>query len=96
MAALGCSDDPADGNGWSCLPIRQRKNASQAQIRAQLVKTPRGSQEPPTSLPLPPTSREDLRLDGYLEHSHAVKALYKHQCLLRDSNPGPTAPRQRH
>ncbi|GFV96949.1 uncharacterized protein TNCV_4351621 [Trichonephila clavipes] len=28
---------------------------------------PGGAQRPPTSLPLPPTSREDLRLEGYLE-----------------------------
>ncbi|GFU82529.1 uncharacterized protein TNCV_3629951 [Trichonephila clavipes] len=50
-----------------------------------------GGQRPPNSLPLPPTSREDLRLDGYLEYSHAAKALFinKHPCLLRDSNPGP-------
>ncbi|GFS84796.1 circumsporozoite protein [Trichonephila clavipes] len=43
---------------------------------------------------LPPTSREDLRLDGYLEYPHAVKALstYRHQSLPRDSNPVPTAP----
>ncbi|GFV52935.1 ATP-dependent DNA helicase [Trichonephila clavipes] len=27
-----------------------------------------GGQSPPTSLPLPPASREDLRLDGYLEY----------------------------
>ncbi|GFX09578.1 hypothetical protein TNCV_2029441 [Trichonephila clavipes] len=27
-----------------------------------------GGQMPPTSLPLPPSSREDLRLDGYLEY----------------------------
>ncbi|GFT29361.1 integrase catalytic domain-containing protein [Trichonephila clavipes] len=31
-------------------------------------RTPGGSQRPPTSLPLPPTSREDLLLDGYLEY----------------------------
>ncbi|GFS53993.1 uncharacterized protein TNCV_3762061 [Trichonephila clavipes] len=45
-------------------------------------------------LPLPPTTREDLWLDGYLEYPHATKALhiYKHPCLLRDSNPVPTAP----
>ncbi|GFT90924.1 hypothetical protein TNCV_1066041 [Trichonephila clavipes] len=37
-----------------------------------------------TSLPLPPTSREDLRLDDYLEYPHAVKALYiyKQPCPL--------------
>ncbi|GFW73609.1 uncharacterized protein TNCV_1540641 [Trichonephila clavipes] len=52
-----------------------------------------GSQEPPTSLPLPPATREDLWLDGYLEYPHAMKALYiyKHPCLPQDSNPGPTA-----
>ncbi|GFV77463.1 hypothetical protein TNCV_1069921 [Trichonephila clavipes] len=43
--------------------------------------------EAPTSLP--PTSREDLRLDGYLEYPHVTQALYiyKHSRLLRDSNP---------
>ncbi|GFT98299.1 hypothetical protein TNCV_2903961 [Trichonephila clavipes] len=43
---------------------------------------PRGGQGPPTSLHLPPTTREDLRLDGYLEYPHAAKALYidKHPC----------------
>ncbi|GFV18077.1 uncharacterized protein TNCV_168811 [Trichonephila clavipes] len=52
-----------------------------------------GGQRPPTSLPFPPTTREDLRLDGYLETPPAAKALYiyKHPCLLRDSNPVPTA-----
>ncbi|GFY24378.1 uncharacterized protein TNCV_1014261 [Trichonephila clavipes] len=46
-----------------------------------------------SSLPLPPTSREDLRVDDYLEYLHAAKALYiyKHPCLFRDSNPVPTA-----
>ncbi|GFX81494.1 uncharacterized protein TNCV_4509011 [Trichonephila clavipes] len=38
-------------------------------------------QGPPTSLSLPPTSREDLRFDGFTKNS----------CLLQDSNPGPTA-----
>ncbi|GFW93977.1 hypothetical protein TNCV_4812951 [Trichonephila clavipes] len=49
---------------------------------------PWGWSGPPTYLPLPPITREDLRLDGYLEYSHAAKALniYKHPCLLRDSN----------
>ncbi|GFV58873.1 uncharacterized protein TNCV_4132351 [Trichonephila clavipes] len=39
----------------------------------------------PNYLPLPPTTREDLRLNGYLEYRHAAKALYiyKHPCLLR-------------
>ncbi|GFV43497.1 hypothetical protein TNCV_4592211 [Trichonephila clavipes] len=54
---------------------------------------PGDSQRLPTSLPLPPTSREDLRLDGYLEYLDAANALYiyKHPCLFRDSNPVPTA-----
>ncbi|GFW72560.1 uncharacterized protein TNCV_3797881 [Trichonephila clavipes] len=54
---------------------------------------PKGGQGPPTSLNLSPTSREDLQLDGYLEYSHAAKALYiyKHPCLLRELNPGLTA-----
>ncbi|GFW51245.1 uncharacterized protein TNCV_3595271 [Trichonephila clavipes] len=44
--------------------------------------------------PLPPTSRKDMRLDGNLEYPHATETLYifKHSCLVRDSNPGPTAP----
>ncbi|PRD23065.1 UNVERIFIED_CONTAM: hypothetical protein NCL1_47415 [Trichonephila clavipes] len=52
-----------------------------------------GGQRPPTSPPLPLRSREDLRLDGYLEYPYATKALYiyKHSCLLWDSNPVPTA-----
>ncbi|GFX58224.1 hypothetical protein TNCV_4049821 [Trichonephila clavipes] len=37
---------------------------------------PEGGQMPPTSLLLPPMSREDLRLDGYLLYPHAAKALY--------------------
>ncbi|GFX73628.1 uncharacterized protein TNCV_1263971 [Trichonephila clavipes] len=49
-------------------------------------------QRPTASLPLLPTSREDLRLDGYLEYPHAAKALYvyRNSCLLRKSNPAPT------
>ncbi|GFY10345.1 hypothetical protein TNCV_2630221 [Trichonephila clavipes] len=34
---------------------------------------PGNGQGPPDSLPLPPTSREDLRLDGYLKNPHAAK-----------------------
>ncbi|GFW89454.1 uncharacterized protein TNCV_3967441 [Trichonephila clavipes] len=54
---------------------------------------PEGGQGPPTFLLFPLTSREDLRLDGYLKYPHAAKALYiyKHPCLLRDLNTGPTA-----
>ncbi|GFW93006.1 hypothetical protein TNCV_4209421 [Trichonephila clavipes] len=48
----------------------------------------------PPPLPLPPTSQEDLWLDGHLDDPHAAKALYiyKYSCLPRDSNLGPTAP----
>ncbi|GFX90023.1 uncharacterized protein TNCV_887211 [Trichonephila clavipes] len=51
-----------------------------------------GGQEPPTSLPLPSTTCEDLSLNGYLEYPDAAKALfiYKHPYLLWDSNPDPT------
>ncbi|GFU95338.1 hypothetical protein TNCV_4309371 [Trichonephila clavipes] len=42
---------------------------------------PGGGQGPPISLPLPPTTREDLRLDGYLEHPYAAKAIYKKEGL---------------
>ncbi|GFV47695.1 hypothetical protein TNCV_1708911 [Trichonephila clavipes] len=50
-------------------------------------------QGPPTYLSLPPSSRENLRLDGYLEYPPATKTLYfyKYPCLLRDVNPVPTA-----
>ncbi|GFW80198.1 uncharacterized protein TNCV_461061 [Trichonephila clavipes] len=56
----------------------------------------RGGQRPPTSFPRPPTSRDDMRLGGYLEYLHAAKeiTIYTHPCLLRDSNPGPTAQRR--
>ncbi|GFX47205.1 hypothetical protein TNCV_2747811 [Trichonephila clavipes] len=37
---------------------------------------PVGVQGPPTCLTLPPSSREDLRIDGYLEYPYALKALY--------------------
>ncbi|GFT49970.1 hypothetical protein TNCV_4175931 [Trichonephila clavipes] len=54
---------------------------------------PIGGQGPPTSFTLAPTSREKLRLDGYLECPHAAQPLYiyKYPCLLRDLNSGPTA-----
>ncbi|GFU47445.1 uncharacterized protein TNCV_3338861, partial [Trichonephila clavipes] len=50
-------------------------------------------QGPLTSLPLPPTSREDLWFDGYLEYPQTAKALYtdKRSCLLGDLNPGAMA-----
>ncbi|GFV47523.1 hypothetical protein TNCV_904841 [Trichonephila clavipes] len=47
-------------------------------------RNPGGGQEHPTYLPLSPTTRESLQLDGYLEYSPAAKALYiyKHPCLF--------------
>ncbi|GFX91638.1 uncharacterized protein TNCV_3682241 [Trichonephila clavipes] len=56
--------------------------------------SPESGQGRPTSLSFPPTSREDLRLNGYLEYPNAAKGLYiyKHSCLIQDSNPGPTGP----
>ncbi|GFW29629.1 hypothetical protein TNCV_3934971 [Trichonephila clavipes] len=48
-----------------------------------------GGQEPPISFPLPPISKNDLRLEGSLKYPHAKKALciYKLPWLLRDSIP---------
>ncbi|GFT63198.1 hypothetical protein TNCV_4746951 [Trichonephila clavipes] len=48
---------------------------------------------PPTYLPLPPTSRDDLQLNEHLKLLHAAQApyIYKHPCFLQDSNPEPTA-----
>ncbi|GFW47500.1 hypothetical protein TNCV_2437191 [Trichonephila clavipes] len=50
---------------------------------------PGDGQRPTFSLLLPQTSREDLRLDGYLEYPQAVQAIhtYNHPYLLRDLNP---------
>ncbi|GFV81152.1 uncharacterized protein TNCV_3742131 [Trichonephila clavipes] len=92
------------GKGLDCTPVVCRRleyHAGDGTILLScppiLREHPGGGQGPPTSLPLPPTTREDLRRDSYLEYPHAAKALYiyKHPCLLRDSNPGPTAPSQR-
>ncbi|GFS58943.1 uncharacterized protein TNCV_68701 [Trichonephila clavipes] len=57
--------------------------------KPNLGRTFGGGQRPPTSLPLPPTSREDLQLDGYSEYPNAAKALYmyKHPGFLQDLNP---------
>ncbi|GFX14864.1 hypothetical protein TNCV_1486061 [Trichonephila clavipes] len=51
-------------------------------------KTPCRGQGPPTPFFLPPTSRENLQHDGYLEYPRATKALciYKHPYLHRDSS----------
>ncbi|GFT40003.1 uncharacterized protein TNCV_12431 [Trichonephila clavipes] len=87
--------------GARCTPVVGRSlehhigdSTILAQFHLNLVREhPDGwGQGPPTSS-LPLTSREDLRLDGYLEYPHDAKALYfcKHPCFLRDSNPGPTA-----
>ncbi|GFU84396.1 hypothetical protein TNCV_4124001 [Trichonephila clavipes] len=42
-------------------------------------------QGPPTTLPLPPTTRENLRLNGYLEYPHSTKALHLQTSM---SSPG--------
>ncbi|GFW54209.1 glycerol-3-phosphate dehydrogenase, mitochondrial [Trichonephila clavipes] len=52
---------------------------------------PGGDQRPPTSLPLPPTSQEDLRFDGYLKYLPCCKGTIHLPCLLQDSNPSPKA-----
>ncbi|GFU83404.1 hypothetical protein TNCV_2752401 [Trichonephila clavipes] len=43
--------------------------------------------------PFHPPYEKELRLDDYLDYLHAAKPLYiyKHPCLIRDSNPDPTA-----
>ncbi|GFU81505.1 hypothetical protein TNCV_4926361 [Trichonephila clavipes] len=48
-------------------------------------------QSPPTSLPRPLSSRENLRLNAYLVYHHASQTLhiYKHPCLFQDSKPCP-------
>ncbi|GFW44065.1 uncharacterized protein TNCV_998301 [Trichonephila clavipes] len=52
-----------------------------------------GGSGPLTSSPFPPSSREELRLNGCVEYPYVIKALYiyKHPYLFRDSNTGPTA-----
>ncbi|GFW31559.1 hypothetical protein TNCV_4419941 [Trichonephila clavipes] len=44
-----------------------------------------GGQWPPTSLPLPPTKREDLRLDGYLEHAFVAWVCSKQPSICKSS-----------
>ncbi|GFW60796.1 hypothetical protein TNCV_2672171 [Trichonephila clavipes] len=83
-----------DGDLWLALALCTMQVTVQfCLVPPQFRENPGGGQGPPTSLPLPPTTREDLQLDGYLEYPHTAKALYiyKHPCLLRDSNPVPTA-----
>ncbi|GFX06367.1 DUF1758 domain-containing protein [Trichonephila clavipes] len=74
----------------STLQVTERSSSVSSNFEGEL---PRGNRGLPTSLLLPPTSREDLRIDGYLKYTYAAKALhiYKHPCLLRDSNSVPTA-----
>ncbi|GFS54903.1 uncharacterized protein TNCV_3576211 [Trichonephila clavipes] len=69
------------------------ESTSLARLHPNFKEHPRDCQGTPKSIPLSPTSRKDLGLEGYLEYPYAAKALYiyKHSCLLRDSNPGPTA-----
>ncbi|GFT20560.1 hypothetical protein TNCV_2183941 [Trichonephila clavipes] len=79
----------------STIQVTVRFSSVSPQFRGR---TPWGDQKPPNFLFLSPTSREDLHFDNYLENSHAAKALfiYKHPCLLRDSNSGPNAQQLRY
>ncbi|GFY02451.1 transposable element Tc3 transposase [Trichonephila clavipes] len=73
--------------------IRASRGSHMPEIIFKMENTLEEGQGLPTSLPHPPTLREDLRLDDCLEYLHATKALYiyKHPHLLRYSNPGLTA-----
>ncbi|GFV84145.1 hypothetical protein TNCV_3038061 [Trichonephila clavipes] len=42
--------------------------------------------EPPVSVPFPPTLREDLRKVFRVFHAAYGLGIYKHPCLLQDSN----------
>ncbi|GFW11232.1 hypothetical protein TNCV_3807521 [Trichonephila clavipes] len=55
---------------------------------------PGGGQGPPISLPFHQPHGKGLAARRLLRVPHAAKTLYiyKHPCLLRDSNPVPTAP----
>ncbi|GFX73925.1 uncharacterized protein TNCV_397361 [Trichonephila clavipes] len=87
-----CLRKNSAANGMTAAAKLLQSRSSSRRVAEE--ENPGGGQGPPTSVPLPPTTREDLRLDGYLEYPHAAKALciYKHPCLLRDSIPVPTAP----
>ncbi|GFV46669.1 hypothetical protein TNCV_3544851 [Trichonephila clavipes] len=58
----------------SNIQVTVRFSSVSPQFRGKTLRG--GGQGPPSSLPLPSTSREDLRVDGYLEYPHAAKALY--------------------
>ncbi|GFW91440.1 helitron_like_N domain-containing protein [Trichonephila clavipes] len=62
------------------------RNCGRRRGKTFTTEQPGGSQMHPTSLPFPPTSQEDIRLNGYLEYPHAAKTLYihKHPYLLLD------------
>ncbi|GFV29587.1 uncharacterized protein TNCV_329531 [Trichonephila clavipes] len=83
------------GKGLSCMPVVIRSfEHHTGDSKIWLVSTPKLKGNTLRVVKgLPPTSQEDLWLDGYLEYYHAAKELYicKHPCLIRDSNPGSTA-----
>ncbi|GFY29340.1 hypothetical protein TNCV_4724681 [Trichonephila clavipes] len=80
--------------GVSCTPVIIRsfeQHTSDITILARFHpnfegERPGSGQRPANSLPLPPTSPEDLRFDGYLEYPHAAKALYMN--VLYMPSPG--------
>ncbi|GFV26458.1 hypothetical protein TNCV_3361121 [Trichonephila clavipes] len=81
------------------LSFEQRAGENTLQYRCSVPSNLEGencgrNQVPPTSLPLPPTPRKELRIDGCLKYLHDAKALYfyKYPCILWDSNQVPTVP----
>ncbi|GFX86821.1 hypothetical protein TNCV_3750941 [Trichonephila clavipes] len=73
--------DPRNSSGLDCTPVFSCSLDYQAGERTIWLvfhsnferEQPEGYHWPPTSLPLPPTLRDDLRLNGYLEYPHSPK-----------------------
>ncbi|GFV33153.1 uncharacterized protein TNCV_2768711 [Trichonephila clavipes] len=65
------------GNLTECLSLIEKApykgQCNLARLHPNLErKYPNGSQGPPTALPLPPTSRDDLQLNGYFEYPNTI------------------------
>ncbi|GFX75284.1 hypothetical protein TNCV_3043061 [Trichonephila clavipes] len=71
----------SDNTIWLCFTPILRENTLEA-VRVH-----------PPLFPFHQPQERTWQLDGYLEFTPAAKAFYifKHLCLFRDSNPGPTA-----